>query len=217
MILTPFVERRLIYGGVDLASTTDITAWAMVQKQENQGWICNWRFWIPQDGAEQAERRDGVPYKQWEEAGFLEFTPGGRLDHEWVKTKILEDCLEHDIGMVGFDPWNTEWIQSSLEYDGIEAIAVRQGYASLSEPCKHLEASIAEGTFRHGNNPVSNWMAENIEVETDVGGNIRPVKPKHGSTKRIDGIVATITAMAVAIVSPDDDVSAYDEPGGLGL
>ena len=218
MILTPFSDERRVFAGCDLSSTTDLTAFAMVQRTDDKGWIINWRFWIPEEAAQKAEHRDAVPYQRWEEQGFLTFTPGARIRHEYVKRDIIESCMELDIGQIGYDPWNGEWLQAQLEEEGIEAIQVRQGYASLSEPSKHFEASVASGTLRHGGNPIATWMAENVEVQTDVNGNIRPVKPEHGSNKRIDGIVAAIIAIALAIACRDDSTgSIYDTPGNLGL
>jgi phage terminase large subunit-like protein len=189
----------------------------MVQRRDDGGWNVNWLCWMPEEQIERAEKRDGVPYRQWEQDGFLRLTPGSRIKHDFIARDTLEWCLEYDVSMVGYDPWNAEWIISYMEQEGVEAVAVRQGYASMTEPCKHLEAAVGEGTMKHGNHPIARWCAENIEVQSDVNGNIRPVKPKHGSKKRIDLIVAKIIAIAVAIVTDDSDNSPYDEPGGLSL
>lgn len=219
MILTPWNKHFPVYGGADLSSTTDLTAFAMVQRREDmEGWNANWLFWLPEETAEAAERKDNVPYTRWEQEGFLNYTPGARIRHEFVRRDIIDACLEHDIGFIGYDPWNAEWLQAQLEEEGLQCVQVRQGYASLSEPSKHFEAAVAEGTFRHGGNPVAGWMAENCEVQTDVNGNIRPVKPEHGSNKRIDGIVATIIAISVAIECGDDGrESMYEHKGSLSL
>lgn len=218
MILVPFDSGRRIYGGFDLSSTTDLTSLAMAQRREDGGWNANWMTWAPEENIDRAEKRDGVPYRQWEADGYLRLTPGSRIKHDMVIADAITCILENDIGMVGFDPWNAEWIMSHMEAEGVQPIKVTQGYASLSEPSKHLEAAIADGSLRHGANPIARWCAENIEVQTDVNGNIRPVKPKHGSTKRIDLLVALINAMAVAIVDDSDSIGAtYAEPGNLML
>ena len=92
-------------------------------------------------------------------------------------------------------------------------IKVRQGYGSLSEPCKTLEGCVLEGTLDHGDDPVMAWAAENAEAKTDENGNIRPVKPDHKSNKRIDPIVGTIIALAVAGVTVPDGPSLYESAG----
>ena len=213
MIMAEFNPSSPIFGGVDLSSAIDVTAWAKVQRQEDQGWITNWRFWIPEETAQAAERRDNVPYLRWAADGIVELTPGSRINHETIKQAVIADCMTHDISRIGFDPFNTEWLQSQIEQEGIHAHPVPQTMIGLSEASKHFEASVASGTFRHGKNPTARWMAENVEASYDAAGNIRPVKPKHGSTKRIDGIVAAIMAIAVALVAPDDYLTSYDDPG----
>jgi phage terminase large subunit-like protein len=142
-------------------------------------------------------------------------TPGSRINQQFVERDIVAACYEHDISQVGFDPWNAEALITNLKNHGLWPYEVRQGFASLSEPSKHLEASVAEGSFRHGGNPIASWNAENIEIQSDVNGNIRPVKSVQ-SNKRIDGIVAAIIAIGVAIVTGDDEVrSVYETPGSF--
>ena len=54
-------------------------------------------------------------------------------------------------------------------------------------------------------------MANNVEVKTDANGNIKPVKPKQGSSERIDGIVSLIMAIgAHAAQKPEEKTP---EPG----
>ena len=88
-------------------------------------------------------------------------------------------------------------------------------WVNKSEPSKHLEASVADGTFRHGGNPIAAWMAENVEIQSDVNANIRPVKSD--TNKRIDGIVAAIMGIAVAVELGESGASMYEEPGSLLL
>jgi phage terminase large subunit-like protein len=81
-------------------------------------------------------------------------------------------------------------------------VKMRQGVAPQSGPCKELERSVIEVALDHGNDPVLAWMAENVQVKTDENGNIRPVKPDHaGSAKRIDGIVASVVAIGVGLIT----------------
>ncbi len=203
VIITPFDSRFTVCAGFDLSSTTDLTSCAFVQLTEDAGWVANWLTWLPQAKLEAAEKRDAAPYAQWAEEGFLTVVPGTRINQNQVFRQSLDVMYDLDCAAVGVDPWNGEWLMSQLEENGIEPVKVAQNYASLSEPCKRLEAAVAEGTFNHGNNPIARWCAENVEISNDTNGNIRPVKPVHGSKKRIDLIAAVVTAMAVALVAGD--------------
>ena len=202
MILTEFNPDRRIFGGFDLSSTTDLTALALVQPHP-PGWICNWYAWLPEGRLEKNSKRDGVDYVRWNKQGYLRTTPGERIRHDFVCKEVAEILLEHDAAYCGYDPWNAEFIISFLEYEGITPVKVRQGHADLNEACKRLEAAVGEGCFYHGKNEIAKVHAENVEIDPGPGDTIRPVKPKHGSTKRIDLIAAAVTALAVAIELDD--------------
>ena len=118
---------------------------------------------------------------------------------------------------LGYDPWHADHMRQRLESEGITCIKLRQGYATLSAPCKEFERCVILRNLDHGDNPVLNWMVSNVEVETDVNGNIRPVRPKHNAgSKKIDGVVAIIHMIAVAMTS-NDGPSIYEIPGNLAL
>lgn len=204
------------FGGLDLSSTTDITAWCIGRKLED-GYKADFRFYIPEDRARIIEDRDRVPYSQWIREGWVTATPGKVVDYSFVEADILKDCRQLDLVRLGYDPWNAESTRQRLENEGVECIALRQGYATLSAPSKELERCVISNTLDHGNNPVLDWMVSNVEVQTDVNGNIRPVRPEHNSgSKKIDGVLALIFMIAVAMTS-NEGPSIYETPGSLAL
>ena len=206
----------MYFGGLDLSSTTDITAWCVGQKLDD-GYKCDFRFYIPEDRARIIEDRDRVPYGQWVREGYVVATPGKVVDYAFVEADILADAKRVDMVRLGYDPWNAEATRQRLEGEGLECIALRQGYATLTAPCKELERCVINGTLDHGNNPVLDWMVSNVEVQTDVNGNIRPVRPEHNSgSKKIDGVMALVFMVAVAMTS-NEGPSIYDTPGSLAI
>jgi phage terminase large subunit-like protein len=52
----------------------------------------------------------------------------------------------------------------------------------------------------HGGNPVLRWMANNVSLETDAADNWKPSKKR--SRERIDGIVALIMGVGLALDNP---------------
>jgi phage terminase large subunit-like protein len=99
------------------------------------------------------------------------------------------------VRQIAIDRWNATQLSLQLQGDGIEVVGFGQGFGSMSSPSKQLEGAVVAGRLRHGGNPVLSWMASNASVKVDAAGNIKPVKPPHGSAERIDGIVALVMAI----------------------
>jgi len=181
-------------------------------------------FFIPEGTIEEAKRRDNVPYDAWVNKGLIETTPGNVIDYEFIKHRIgaLKDVYPirtkydqgHEIALAGYDPWNATQFANDMAADyGLNMIEVRQGYQTMSEPTKEMARIVRAGRLRHGGNPVLRWMADNIIVKTDPAGNIKPDKEK--SKKKIDGIVALIIALSLAIRQTDAGPSVYESRGVL--
>jgi len=199
-----------------LSSNTDVTAWSVVQRI-GDGWRVRNHYFIPEGRMREAEKRDRVPYSAWCRAGYVTATPGDAIDYDYVHARILDDCDKYSIQAIAYDPWNAEPTRLHLEGHGATMVKMRQGYMSLSAPSKELERAVIEGVLDHGRDPVLESHADNVQVKTDENANIRPVKPDHGSAKRIDGIVATIMAIGVALLVAPNQPSIYEEPGQLSL
>ncbi len=72
------LEVRICYGGLDLSSTTDITAFVLVfpPLDEDDKFQILPYFWVPEDTLDIRVRRDHVPYDVWEKQGYLLTTEG---------------------------------------------------------------------------------------------------------------------------------------------
>ena len=192
---------RECFMGIDLSTKIDLTAAVMVFPpiETDDRWHVLPRFWIPSINAEVRERRDRVPYVSWAQRGFIKMTDGNVVDYEVVKADILADAKRYVIRDIAYDTWNATQIALQLQAEGASVIEFGQGFRSMSEPTKELEKLILAGKLAHGGNPVLRWMANNVSVEQDAAGNLKPSKKK--STERIDGIVAMIMALGRAMVS----------------
>jgi phage terminase large subunit-like protein len=189
----------------------------LCQPLEGGGYKLQGHYFIPRDRMDEAEKRDRVPYRQWANEGYVTATPGSAIDYSYVHRRILDDCDRYQVGAVAYDPWNAEPTRIALEGEGVVMVKMRQGYGSLSGPSKELERAVISRQLDHQGDPVMEWCAENAEVRTDENGNIRPVKPEHGSGKRIDGIVAAIMAIGMAQLTEMPGPSIYEQPGNLAL
>jgi len=209
------LQGRTCYGGLDLASNTDIAAFVLVfppqVKGDKYSVLC--RFWVPEEAMVTRSRRDRVPYDVWVRQGFIEATPGNVIDYEWILSQIDEDARKYDIKEIAFDRWGAAQIQTKLtELGGDEwMVQFGQGYRSMSPPTKECERLVLEHKLSHGGNPVLTWMADNMVVNQDPAGNIKP--DRRSSREKIDGMVAMIMALDRSLRHEPRKKSIYEDRG----
>lgn len=192
---------RECHAGLDLSTTTDLSAFVMLFKESDGGYAVLPKFWAPEENARKRERRDRVPYETWARQGLLELTPGNVVDYDRIRMRIGELKQRFDIREIAVDPWNATQLALQLQSDGINIMTFGQGFKDMTAPTKELEKLVLCGKLRHGNHPILRWMASHVSVETDAAGNLKPSKKK--STDRIDGIVAAVMGLGRAMVSQD--------------
>lgn len=210
------LEGRICYGGLDLSSTTDITAFVLVfppLDEEDKYYILPY-FWIPEETLDLRVRRDHVPYDLWERQGTLMTTEGNVVHYGYIE-KFIEQLGERfNIREIAFDRWGAVQMVQNLEGMGFTVVPFGQGFKDMSPPTKELMKLVLEEKIAHGGHPVLRWMMDNIFICTDPAGNIKPGKEK--STEKIDGAVATIMALDRAIRCGNDKAeSVYDSRGLL--
>jgi phage terminase large subunit-like protein len=207
----PFAGRRAFLG-LDLASTRDLTALAIVLPADD-GYDVRMEFWVPADTIAERERSDRVPYRLWVEQGWLHATPGNSTDYAYVEKRIYELMEELDVREIGADPWNARDLVTRLQTNAVPIFEVQQTMANLSTPSKALEKLILSRRLRHDGNPVMRWCVSNAVARTDANGNVAPDKKR--SHEKIDGVSAVTTAMARALVATGPSV--YDTRAPLVL
>jgi phage terminase large subunit-like protein len=188
---------KLGYGGLDLASTTDIAALALVFPMENGAYGALLRFWIPRENMMERARRDRVPYDAWTRDGWITATPGNVIDFTRIVADVRELGKRYKIGEIAFDRWGAVQVSQELTNAGFTMVQFGQGFASMASPTKELLRLVLEGKLWHGNNPALRWMADNMTVAQDPAGNVKPDKAK--SREKIDGMVALIMGLDRAL------------------
>ena len=200
------------YAGLDLSSTTDISAFILLFPKENGTYELLCRFWIPHEQMRERELRDKVPYSTWLRAGYLEATPGNVIDYAFIEEAIKQDCQRFNIKEIAYDRWNATSLVLRLQEEGVsQMIPFGQGFASMSSPTKELETLILQRRLNHGNHPVLNWMCSNVTIKTDPAGNIKIDKSK--SSQKVDGMVALVMALGIKMFSKPQEASPYMQRG----
>ena len=205
------LEGRACWCGLDLSTTTDLSAFAMVFPRDTGGYDAIVKFWVPEENARQRERRDRVPYLQWIREGWITATPGDSIDYDQIRADINELRTRFDIREIAADRWNATQLIGQLGQDGHTIFAFGQGYQSMSPAAKELERAVIAKEISAGKNPVVRWMVSNASIEQDAAGNIKPSKRK--STERIDGVVALTMGTARASAKAADSESIYETSG----
>ena len=208
---------RECYGGLDLSSSIDITAFVLVfpPRDDTERYVFLPFFWIPEENMARRVRRDHVPYDVWEKQGFLETTEGDVIHYGFIESFIEDLGKRFHIKEIAFDQWGAVQMVQNLEGLGFTVVPFGQGFKDMSPPTKRLMELVLERNVAHGGHPVLRWMMDNIFVRTDPAGNIKPDKEK--STEKIDGAVAAVMALDRAVRNGGSTGSVYDERGILSF
>lgn len=186
-----------VYGGLDLSSTTDLTALVLTARDHEGVVHVRPYFWMPQDSVIEAAKRDRAPYDVWVREGLLRTTPGKVIDYAFVARDIGALVADLPVAKIGFDRWRMDRMKMALDQAGISLPLepFGQGYVSMSPALDALEADLLQGKVRHGGHPVLAMCAANAVAIPDPAGNRKLDKGK--ATGRIDGMVALAMAEGV--------------------
>lgn len=195
------LKPRYGVGGVDLSSTTDLTAAKVLFKiLESEKIYTLSMYWIPEDLVEKRITEDKIPYDIWIEKGYVRTCKGNKISYKDVKAWFVEIQEKYDIyiNMIGYDSWSAAYfVEDMQEYFGKAAmIPIIQGKKTLSQPMKNLGADLENNLIVYNNNPVDKWCLCNTAVDIDRNDNIQPIKTSK-PRRRIDGTAALLDAYVV--------------------
>lgn len=206
------------YGGVDLSTSKDLTAFVLLfPPQPGLDCAVLWPFiWRPRGTVQEAERRDHVPYRDWERAGFLTLCEGDIIDYSMVEERIRWAKETFDLRLVGFDPYLSRTITQRLS-PIVDIIEVPQDLKNMSPAMKETEDMMTRHQLLHVHNTCFRWNFGNVRNYVDGNGNCKPVKNR--SVGRIDAAVASIIVMAVWMIarSQKPDLAAAVAAPGYSL
>ena len=206
------LKGRECYGGLDLSSSGDITAFVLVFPPHNgkEKYVILPFFWVPQDTIPLRVRCTSVPYDKWQAQGYLMATEGNVIHYGFIETFIDDLGKIYNIKEIAYDRWGAVEMTQALEGMGFTVVPFGQGFSSMSPPTKRFYELLMEGKMVHGAHPVLRWMAGNVVVDTDPAGNIKVTKRR--SPDKVDGIVAAIMALDRCIRHEENTGSVYDDP-----
>jgi len=193
------------YLGLDLSSTTDLTALNVVFPPQGQqlDWRVFWHCWIPADNMKERVERDHVPYDQWAKAGWITPTDGDVVDYTKIRETILDIKRFYNIKEICSDRAFATMLLQELEQEGLTCVDIPQTFMSLTNPLNETERLLREKKISHEPNPVARWCFGNASIAKNGNSQIKLVKEHKGKsvvrTRRIDLVSAWIDAMARAV------------------
>lgn len=134
------LKGRICYGGLDLSSTTDITAFVLVfpPTEEDEHYYILPYFWMPEETLPLRVHRDHVPYDVWERQGYLKTTEGNVVHYGFIENFIDELGKIYNIQSIAFDRWGAVQMSQNLSDLGFTLVQFGQGYKDMSPPTKEL-------------------------------------------------------------------------------
>lgn len=198
-----------IIGGCDFAETTDLCAAVIMLKRPEDGKTYLYpHYWIPEtkadirledgDNALNPEKKD---YREWARQGYVTICPGSEVIVSAVADWFYELYRNYRLipFRVGYD--NRFALEFRKRFEDLIgagiAEQVLQTTVSLSEPMRAMEAELSAHRVMYNHNPVFRWNLENISVETDKNGYIKPKKNFGNPRNRIDGGAAALNCYAM--------------------
>ena len=208
------LKGKQCWGGLDLASTMDLSSLVLFFPMEDQKDVVLVWFWCPEQSAELRGRKYKLPYDEWISDGYIKATEGDVQDYAYIRDDINHIIKDYDLQSIAFDRWNSSQLIIQLsQQDGIPMSQFGQGYRSMSAPSKELEKMVLKKEINHLRNPVLRWQCENVQLQTDPAGNIKINKKK--SSEKVDGMVALVMAIGEWMTDETEGESIYNERGIL--
>lgn len=189
------------WAGLDLSSTTDLTAWRLVWRVDGK-WYTWGRRWVPEEAIAHRTQRGANTYAAWVESGHLSRTAGDSVDYAAIEAAIREDVARFRPQAIAFDSWNAKDISNRLIEDGLPMVQFVQGPKSYHPAMQEIDRAYRAGDLVHGGDPVLRWCASNLLPRYDANMNMAPDKKR--SPDKIDDMAALYMATGVALGAVDE-------------
>ena len=182
--------------GIDLSQTTDLTSANVVIEKNGELYVFA-HFWLPAERIEEATARDGLPYQQYIDQGFMSLSGDNFVDYhdcyEWL-VKWVEDYEILPL-QVGYDRYSAQYLIQDLERYGFRCDDVYQG-DNLWGVLQEMEGLMKDGKVHCGDNDLLkvHFLNSAIKMNAERGrGKLIKLSPN----LHIDGMAALADSFCV--------------------
>lgn len=198
------------HGGMDLGRSDDWAAIAAcfpivetVGDETTVRYEVKTKAWTVKDGAFNIDRE---PFRTWIAQGLLTAHEGDQVDFTAVVDEMVTWSQEYSILTWAYDPAFARLAADSLQNThGLNVFKFTQSAFFYNEPCTRFVKEMRAGRIWHGNDPVMEWQAGNLEFKRDTRGLVMPDKSKREF--KIDGLVASIMAFSECMFAENNQAS----------
>ena len=183
-------------GGIDLSQTRDLTAACVVIERDGELYVFA-RFWLPSEKIDEAEQRDGVPYRIFIQRGLLFPSGDNFVDYHdcynWFR-QLVEEYQIYPL-QTGYDRYSAQYLVSDMKAYGFHLDDVWQG-ENLFGVIQETQGLLEDGKLHIGDNDLlkSHLLNGAIKMSVERGrGKLVKINP----VMHIDGAAALLDAMTV--------------------
>lgn len=183
-------------GGLDLSQTTDLTSACIVVEKQKKLYVLS-HFWLPSEKIEEAIARDGLPYWQYVQKGWLSLSGENFVDyHDCYKwfTDMVEQYKIFPL-KIGYDRYSAQYLVQDMQQYGFHMDDVYQG-ENLTPVIRETEGLMKDGSILIGDNDLLKVHCLDSALKTNAETQrVRLIKMRQMA--HIDGMAALLDAMTV--------------------
>ena len=183
-------------GGIDLSQTRDLTAAVAVIEKGGELYVFA-RFWLPSEKIDEAEQRDGVPYKIYIQRGLLFPSGDNFVDYNDCYNWFCELVEQYQIFplQIGYDRYSADYLTQQLRQYGFHCDDVFQG-DNLHGVIQETQGLLEDNKIHIGDNDLLKMHLLNSAIKMSVERG-RGKLVKLNPSVHIDGTAALLDAMTV--------------------
>lgn len=184
-------------GGIDLSLTTDLTAAVILIEKDGVLWFFT-KFFMPANRIQEAEARDGLPYRLYIQRGLLQASGENNVDYNdcFAWFEMLRREYEIYPLKIGYDRYSAQYLVDQMTNAGYHMESVSQG-SNLTGVLIDMEGAIKDGLIRCGDdNDLMKVHMLDSALKLEDGTNRRRLI-KISSKAHIDGMAALSDAMCM--------------------
>ena len=189
-------KEYVVMGGIDLSSVSDLSAVSLLFYHiETKKYYFFSRCYLPETALIESPNKE--LYKDWRRRGFITITPGNVIDYDYILNDVYQWFNDFEVIWYGYDRFGaTQFIINGTEA-GIPFEEYGQNMLNFTRPCNEMERLLRQGDMFIDYNPATLFCFANVQLKSDLNGNIKPFKDGSEKRNKIDIVVSMLEALGI--------------------